>query len=189
MKATCLPRFLTGTVLSVTLLVAISACDGPVLAWNTFVGTNDPDPTADSPGFAGAVDTKGCSYLVGYSSGTWGTPVRPYEWKTDAYVAKFDRKGNLVWNTFLGGPQDDQGRGISVDASSGNIYVAGFSGATWGTPVRAFQGEKSGFVAKLDKTGKLLWNTFQGGSEGASSISVSCDDSDNVYVSGGSDSS
>jgi hypothetical protein len=43
----------------------------------------------------------------------------------------------FTWNTFLGGSGDDQGTGIAVDAD-GNVYVAGHSTATWGTPLRAY---------------------------------------------------
>ena len=43
----------------------------------------------------------------------------------------------LTWNTFLGGSGADEARGIAVDGS-GNVYVAGSSAATWGSPVRAY---------------------------------------------------
>jgi hypothetical protein len=43
----------------------------------------------------------------------------------------------LTWNTFLGGSGDDQGNSIAVDGL-GNVYVAGNSTATWGTPVSAY---------------------------------------------------
>lgn len=46
---------------------------------------------------------------------------------------------------------------------SGNIYVVGYSGATWGSPVRAFGTGNDAYVAKLDSSGNLLWNTFLGG--------------------------
>ena len=45
----------------------------------------------------------------------------------------------LTWNTFLGGTGIDEAYGLVVDAV-GNFYVAGFSLAPWGSPVRAYDG-------------------------------------------------
>ena len=45
---------------------------------------------------------------------------------------------------------------------SGNVYVAGSSYATWGSPVRGFSGRAAASVAKLDGSGALQWNTFLG---------------------------
>ena len=44
----------------------------------------------------------------------------------------------------------------------GNVYVAGYSSATWDSPVRAFSGVYDAFAAKLDSNGTLIWNTFLG---------------------------
>jgi hypothetical protein len=80
----------------------------------------------------------------------------------DAYVAKLDASGNLIWNTFLGGSRSDLATALAVDGA-GNIYVVGYSSATWGAPVRAFSGGYDAFAAKLDSSGHLIWNTFLGG--------------------------
>jgi hypothetical protein len=47
---------------------------------------------------------------------------------------------------------------------SENVYVAGESNTSWGSPVRAYTSGRDGFTAKLSPTGALTWNTFQGGS-------------------------
>ena len=69
----------------------------------------------------------------------------------------------LTWNTFLGGSGDDIGIAIAVDGS-GNVYVSGQSNATWGSPVRPYTLDEDAFVAKLNSSGNLIWNTFLGGS-------------------------
>jgi hypothetical protein len=92
----------------------------------------------------------------------------------------------LQWHTFMGSSSDDFGRGIAVDGS-GNVYVAGDSDATWGSPVNAHAGDWDAFVAKLDSSGDRQWNTFMGSSSYDSGLGITVDGSGNVYVTGQSD--
>ncbi|MBI2329205.1 MAG: SBBP repeat-containing protein, partial [Chloroflexi bacterium] len=94
----------------------------------------------------------------------------------------------LIWHTFLGGSSTggDYGNAIAVDGS-GNIYVAGTSRSTWGTPVRAYTAVDDAFVAKLDSSGALQWHTFLGGSGWDSGRGIAVDGSGNIYVAGSSD--
>ncbi len=150
------------------------------LTWNTFLGGNGTDYI-----YGIAVDTSGNVYLVGRSSATWGSPVRAYTSGTDGFAAKLDTDGTLAWNTFLGGSGSDLMYGIAVD-SSGNVYVGGYSDATWGSPVRAYTLGNDGFAAKLDTNGTLTWNTFLGGSGSDTIRAFTIDNNGNVYVGGDS---
>jgi len=151
------------------------------LQWNTFLGGSGSDS-----GYGIAVDTSGNVYISGESYATWGSPVRPFSGGTgDAFVAKLNNSGVLQWNTFLGGSDWDYGRGIAVD-TSGNVYVTGGSYATWGSPVRPYAGSTAAFVAKLDGSGGLQWNTFLGGSGFNSGPGIAVDTNANVYVAGSS---
>jgi uncharacterized repeat protein (TIGR02543 family) len=141
-------------------------------------------------GNAVAVDGSGNVYVVGESSATWGSPVRPFSGGgRDAFAAKLDSGGNLIWNTFLGGSGDDYGVGLGVD-KSGNMYLAGSSSWTWGSPVRAYTppseygGGWDAFSAKLDSNGNLIWNTFLGFSDDDWARGGAADGSGNVYVAG-----
>ena len=139
--------------------------------------------------YAIAVDGSGNVYVSGDSPATWGSPVRAYTSDYDAFAAKLNSSGALTWNTFLGGSGDDGGCAIAVDGS-GNVYVGGYSNATWGSPVRAFTPNglnNDAFAAKLNSSGALTWNTFLGGSGGDSGRAIAVDGSGNVYVSGSSD--
>ena len=130
----------------------------PVLSWSTFLGGSGSDF-----GMGIAVDSTGNILVAGYSSATWGSPLRAHSGNYDVFVAKLDGSGTLLWNTFLGGAGTDDGDGIAVDSAGTTILVTGRSSASWGSPVRAYSGSNDAFAAKLDSSGALLWNTFLGG--------------------------
>ncbi len=134
-----------------------------------------------------AVDGSGSVYVAGDSDAPWGSPKRLHQGGTDAFAAKLDSSANLLWNIFLGGTGTDHGNGIAVDGS-GNVYVAGESNATWNCldklcTVQGHHGGKDTFVAKMDSSGLLGWNTFLGlsGDDSGRGIAVG---GGNVYVTG-----
>jgi hypothetical protein len=149
-----------------------------ILLWNTFLGGSGYDV-----GNAISVDSSGKIYVAGYSDVSWGSPRRAHASGSDAFAAKLNSSGGLLWNTFLGGSGADLGNSIAVD-SSGNVYVAGWSYASWGSPVRDYAQYKDAFAAKLNSSGGLTWNTFLGGSGIDEGISIAVDGSENVYVAG-----
>ncbi|MBZ5536572.1 MAG: SBBP repeat-containing protein [Acidobacteriia bacterium] len=153
---------------------------GGNLIWNTFLGGSGIDY-----GLAVAVDGSGSVYVAGDSAASWGSPVRDYGGgKYDAFAAKLNSSGNLIWNTFLGGSGDDQARWrVAVDGS-GNVYVAGLSDSSWGSPVRPYSGNYDAYAAKLDSGGNLLWSTFLGGGAADYGEALEVDGSGNVYVAG-----
>jgi uncharacterized repeat protein (TIGR01451 family) len=130
-------------------------------------------------------------YLVGNSEATWGMPVRAFAGWADAFAAKLNASGQLLWNTFLGEWNTDRGSAIAVDGS-GNVYVGGYSWAAWqGTnpPVRAYTSLADAFAAKLNASGVLQWNTFLGGTGYDDGHAIAVDGSGNVYLGGDSDAS
>jgi uncharacterized protein (TIGR03437 family) len=89
----------------------------------------------------------------------------------DAFIAKFNAQGQLVFLTYLGGTGSDIPISIAVD-SIGNIYVAGFTGSRdfplagspW-RPVLQSGGGGTSFVAKLTPNGSaLIYSTVVNGS-------------------------
>jgi hypothetical protein len=156
-----------------------------VLQWNTFMGASD----SNDNGYAIAVDGSGSVYVAGESaSGTWGAPVNPHSGSWEAFAAKLNASGALVWNTFLGSWESDYGKAIAVDGD-GDVYVAGDSFATWGAPVVDHSGgtHSDAFVAVLNASGVLQWNTFLGGSGIDRGNAIAVDGEGNVVVAGESD--
>ncbi len=99
--------------------------------------------------------------------GTWGPMM--------VFIAKFTPQGDLVWSTYLGGPNYDRAYAIEVD-QHGYVYVGGRAGDDFPTTPGAFQeqftqfggknnlyGHQNGFIAKLSPDGaQLLWSTYYG---------------------------
>ena len=89
----------------------------------------------------------------------------------------------ISWNTFLGSSSIDDGYCVVTD-NSGNLYVTGISDASWGSPINPPSGGEDAFVAKLDSSGGLQWNTFLGSSNWDTGHYVTVDINGNLYVTG-----
>ncbi len=154
------------------------AVTDPVAVWHTYMGS-----AGDDYSNAIALDTNGNIYLAGWSAATWGTPINPHSGGQDCFVAKLNSSGVLQWNTFMGAAGDDHGKGIALDAA-GNIYIGGYSNATWGTPVNPYAGEDECFIAKLSSSGVLQWNTFLGSPGFDQPYDLAADPVGNAYICG-----
>ena len=133
----------------------------PRMIWSTTWGQDRDDDVAWSI----AVDPSGYSVVCGRSTVSWGNPIRPHTAWDDAFVAKLDASGGLLWNTFIGGAGNDGCEAIALD-TNGAIYIAGGSSQTWGLPLLGYSypagAAFSGFVARLTSDGVLQWNGFVG---------------------------
>ena len=202
---------------SMDAFVAKMNGSGTALAWVTYLGGANRDLATSI-----AVDSSGNSYVTGatdssdfpiYPSkssvvqGTFGGGGGNNSFYTigDAFVAKFDPTGKLVWSTYLGGSGDDGGTAIALD-SSGNVYVAGATvssnfpgvaggvqstfGGLGGQPTIPESGYVSfdtgdAFVAKIDPTGAHLSSTYLGGSLDDFALALTLDSGGNIWVAGG----
>jgi len=91
---------------------------------------------------------------------------------------------HLFWHGFYGPVVGaTYGQNVQRDAQ-GNIYVAGTSASTWGSPVSPYTGGKDGFVAKLSSSHTLLWLTFFGGSSDETVAGLAVGMNGAVYVAG-----
>lgn len=155
---------------------------GPTLQWVTILASPAQDFGLDI-----AADGSGAVYVVGESYASWGSPSNPYSGDCDAFVAKLDRDGSVLWNTFLGSQARDVAQAVALDGA-GSIYVVGRSQDSWGSPLVAYAGgEQDGFVAKLDRDGELQWHTFLGSADYDWLWDIVVDEKSSLYVLGESD--
>ena len=138
---------------------------------------------------ATATDAAGNTYIAGYFDGatlTLGSITLTRIGTKDAFVAKIDPSGTVLWaKNFGGSGAEAYGWGISVDGS-GNVYLGGnFQYGNLTTPALAKVGNSDAFALKLDSTGATTWAKNFGGSGAivfAKGIAV--DGSGNVYIEG-----
>jgi hypothetical protein len=92
-----------------------------------------------------------------------------------------------TWHTFYGSSSyGDGGTNIAVDGD-GNIYIAGRSNGTWGTPLHAFTGEADKtdiMILKLNSNGEYQWHTFYGSTANDEACDIALDEDGNLLVSG-----
>jgi photosystem II stability/assembly factor-like uncharacterized protein len=109
----------------------------------------------------------------------------------DAFVAKFDPAGQVVYSTFIGGTANDEGWDIAVDAA-GNAYVTGVTSSTNfptfqapGPQQTTNSGGTDAFVLGLDPNGAaLLFSFYLGGKGNDFGYGIALDPAGNAYVTG-----
>lgn len=113
-------------------------------------------------------DGSGNCYVTGWFEGTpvFADTLEHPIGKRDAFLAKYDANGNLLWVRTMGGQQNDQGNSVCLDAE-GNIYCAGhFSGtAIFGSRNLKSRGDNDVFIAKYNKDGVFQWAKHAGSSD------------------------
>jgi hypothetical protein len=176
---------------------------GTALVYSTFIGGGDFDW-----GRAIAIDAAGNAYVTGQTKSrtfptTGGAFDRTFNVDScprcgidqyDAFVTKLNASGSgLVYSTFLGGFDIDDGLGIAVDAA-GNAYVAGQTASlNFPTTTGAFDRTRNAgsdtFVTKLNAAGSaLVYSTYLGGAAQEFPARIAVDAGGNAYVTGSTSS-
>jgi hypothetical protein len=162
----------------------------PSVSYATYLGG-----TAEDDGYGIAIDSTGNAYVTGQTKSTnFPGTTSGYVGGFDVFVTKLSSDGTMIeYSTYVGGPGDDSGNAIAVDAS-GNVFVAGGTTSSTGFPttVGAKQtvfggGSVDAFVFELASTGgKLTYCTYLGGNadDVANGIALAGDGSGDVFVVG-----
>lgn len=161
---------------------------GAALVYSTYLGGTQGDF-----GRGIAVDSSANVYIAGRTAST-DFPTKNALQLTnrgnlDGFVAKLNFTGSqLLYSTYLGGAEDDQGFGIAID-SSGNAYVTGDTRSTDFNTKNPLQAANRGgidaFVTKVNATGSALtYSTYLGGSGEDLGLGVAIDLTGNAYITG-----
>lgn len=150
-----------------------------------------------------ATDSSNCLYIMGsfrdylYPNGA----VVPSEGNVDAFLAKYDSVGQLIWAEVMGGPAGDQGRYVTVDAAQ-NVIAGGWISSYLSIPSTltfiVANREEDAFVVKYDPTGQLIWAKVVGKDLGGGSgdggffdervYAIATDEHEDIYLMGTLDS-
>jgi hypothetical protein len=135
-----------------------------------------------------AVDKNGNIYVTGYFEGTatFGEKSLTSKGKKDAFVAKYNPEGGLVWVQTQAGTGDDQGRGVAIDAK-GDVFMTGnFEGtAVFNEISLVSTGSADAFIAKYSSEGALQWVQKGGGASFEYPQNLAVDNEGSVVVVGG----
>jgi hypothetical protein len=167
----------------------------PTLSWATYYGDVGVEAIRN-----GCVS--GDKYGNGYFSGNTGSPANiattgsymdTIAGTTDAFLVKFSSSGTRLWATYYGGVDYEYVYDITCD-TSGSAYLSGYTQSTSGVATTgAYQTTQAGgsdaFLVKFDTGGVRQWATYFGGSGAEQCFGVACDKTNNVYISGYTQSS
>ncbi|MBI3722626.1 hypothetical protein HY251_01525 [bacterium] len=142
-----------------------TAADAFAASFNTdgsasWVSQGSASTSKGAAGLAATVLRDGSTVVAGRFEGTatFGATTLASAGGTDAFVARYDGKGALVWAMSAGGTGDDAGAAVAAFADH-TIAVSGcFQGtASFGASAATSKGGKDGFVVRLDSLGAPLW--------------------------------
>ena len=138
------------------------------------------------------LDSSGNAYIFGDTLSS-NLPVRnalqpTYSGGYDAFIAKLDSSGTIVYLTYIGGNGDDAARSGKVDAA-GNLFFCGETRSTNLPTVNPLQAHNAGgldaYVMGLNPSGSaLVYSTYLGGSANDYANSMGLDPQGNIYIAG-----
>ncbi|MCL5098217.1 MAG: SBBP repeat-containing protein [Candidatus Omnitrophica bacterium] len=136
-----------------------------------------------------AVDPQGSAFLTGSFDGicTFGgiSLTNMADNYGNLFIAKYSKKGEVLWARQMGTTGDDEGEAIAVDGS-GNALVTGVLNLTQfiaGYPETDPKLQRI-YIAKYGADGEVIWEKKIGANYFNVGLGVGVDDADNVYVTG-----
>jgi hypothetical protein len=160
--------------------------NGLSLAYSVLIGGG-----SDDEGAGIALDAGGNAYLTGSTSSFDFPVLAPLQGSIgggkDAFAAKLDPAGTMLYSTFLGGGASDNATAIAVD-STGAAYISGSTNSSdFPTlfPLQTFSGATDAFLTRLNPSGNgILFSTFFGGTSTDEGNDLAFLSPNSVYLTG-----
>ncbi|MFX0084138.1 MAG: SBBP repeat-containing protein [Candidatus Hodarchaeota archaeon] len=134
----------------------------------------------------GNTDSAGFPVINAYDS-SYNGPTDIYFYG-DAFISSFFPNGTLYWSTYFGGLLSDHGADLVID-SQDNIIITGSTDSSDFPVLNAadpdHNGNEDAFLAKFSSKGELIWSTFLGDVGYEFGEGVAVDSFDNIYITGG----
>jgi hypothetical protein len=151
-------------------------------AWVRRIGSTGTDRPSSL-----AVDGNGDIVYTGSYQGSvdFGGGALPSAGGSDIFIAKYSAAGAYIWSKRFGGPGDDVGGKVALDAN-GNVFIASsFTGTVdfGGGPLTSV-GAMDIVVAKYSAAGVHQWSKRFGNVNNDTSGGIAIDGSGNVLVTG-----
>ncbi|WP_179344497.1 autotransporter outer membrane beta-barrel domain-containing protein [Winogradskyella ursingii] len=163
-------------LLAITLLATLATCESDdgvsngdnnpqVISVETLGGSNN-----DSGQSIIATNDGGYA-ILGFTQSSDGDILSKQDESYDYWILKFDANDTLQWQKTYGGSGDDRGNSI-IQTNDGGYAVLGTSNSN-DNDVSGNSGMQDFWLAKLDVSGNLVWQTsygYQGSDTGTSVI-------------------
>lgn len=173
-----------------TVFVSKFTPDGQTLVYSTLLGGT----TGHDSGWGVAANSNGeacvVSYVASYDFPTLNAYKSTKSGSSDAVIMKLSATGELIYSTYFGGDDSDEGIAkIDID-NYGNCYIAGRAGSSGNFPlVNSYQsvisGQSDAFAAKFDTNGGLVYSSVFGSSTGDVATDIVVDKvTGEAYISG-----
>ncbi|MBW4575909.1 MAG: SBBP repeat-containing protein [Aphanothece sp. CMT-3BRIN-NPC111] len=119
-----------------------------------------------------ATDSNGNVYITGFTGGSLAAPNQGW---SDAWVAKYNSSGTLLWKKQLGTSSLEGASDVAVD-NNGNVYISG------STLISGLVGNDA-WIAKYNSSGTFLWKKQVTTANNTDDSSVATDSNGNLYIS------
>jgi len=158
----------------------------PYLLFSTFLGGTGED-VVTSVKENGSGETYAAGFTASAGINTIGSAYGAATY--EAFLAKYDATGARVYTTYLGptGPgKTTKCYAMTLDNTGSNVFMSGIiSSAGLPGAVVAYHAGNDGFVARIiGATGGLSWSTYFGGTSEDRINAITCDASNNIYITG-----
>lgn len=155
--------------------------------WGTYYGGEDID---DGNGVV--VDNDGSVYITGMTLSNNRISYLGFQNTiggcNDAFLAKFNFNGSILWGTYFGGSSADYGMCLAQYQDT-DLYIGGYTSsydiATAGVQQETYAGGGyDGFIAKFNQNGTRIWSTYYGGEDDDQLYAISNDSYGNIILTG-----